>query len=58
MWDATGKGTADGFGVATGCDEGTVGEVGVEPGKGSAMNAKPGRESIKKNGRVDGIKCG
>ena len=30
----------------------------MEPGQGSAMDAEPGRETIEKNGMVDGVKSG
>ena len=56
MWDATRKGTADGFGVGTGGNEGTIGQVGTEPGQGGTVDAKPGRESVKKDGMVNGVK--
>ena len=56
MWDATGKGTAGRLGVGTGRDEGTVGEVGMKPGQGSAVDAEPGRETVEEDGMVNGIK--
>jgi hypothetical protein len=30
----------------------------MEPGQGSAVDAEPGRESIQKNGMVNGIESG
>lgn len=55
MWDAAGERTAGRIRVGTGRDKRTIGKVRVEPGQGSAVDAKPGRETVEEYGMVDGI---